>query len=233
MKKLLLLMLIPTVALSAAAQETVQKRSLKVAVRSEKGKPVKDAELVAFLKGENAKTETPDRAGNLFFQVTDADTLGVVVAGADMYEIPVDGLDSVCVTMKNKRKLAGNNAGDTMLDLGYGAVAKKNNTYSVGYMDMKGAENYTDLKGYIQSRVAGVTFFGNQLVIRGINSINSGIEALIVVDGTAYTDFATVNSFLNPRDIESISVLKDSSASIYGARGANGVVLITTKTGKK
>ena len=67
--------------------------------------------------------------------------------------------------------------------------------------------------------------------IRGVNSINAGTTPLFILDGIAIT--ADVFSAINPNDIESVSVLKDaSSTSIYGARGANGVVIITTKKGK-
>ena len=70
---------------------------------------------------------------------------------------------------------------------------------------------------------------GISLRIRGTNSINSSSEPLYVVDGVPTNDTRSIN----PADIESISILKDaSSAAIYGAQGANGVVLITTKMGK-
>lgn len=62
--------------------------------------------------------------------------------------------------------------------------------------------------------------------IRGINSINSGTEPLIVVDGMAYDSFAVVNSFLDVNTIQSIQVQKDGG--LYGIRGANGVIIITT-----
>ena len=66
--------------------------------------------------------------------------------------------------------------------------------------------------------------------IRGVNSINSGNEPLYVVDGITVSDLTSINI----DDIESIQVLKDaSSAAIYGARGANGVILVTTKSGTK
>lgn len=66
-------------------------------------------------------------------------------------------------------------------------------------------------------------------MIRGIGTINSSSDPLYVVDGVVMEDF----KYLNPNDIERIEVLKDaSSAAIYGARGANGVIMVTTKRGK-
>ena len=91
----------------------------------------------------------------------------------------------------------------------------------------------------LQGQVAGLTVLSNSgepsasatLTIRGTNSINSGTAPLYILDGVAISaaDFNTIN----PADIESMSVLKDaSSTSIYGARAANGVVVITTKRGR-
>jgi TonB-dependent SusC/RagA subfamily outer membrane receptor len=69
---------------------------------------------------------------------------------------------------------------------------------------------------------------GFNIRIRGTNSINAGSEPLYVVDGVSTTDTRSIN----PSDVESVSILKDaSSAAIYGAQGANGVVIITTKRG--
>jgi TonB-dependent SusC/RagA subfamily outer membrane receptor len=94
----------------------------------------------------------------------------------------------------------------------------------------------TQLGNLIQGQAAGVQVVspsgkpsaGLSIRIRGTNSINAGSDPLYVVDGVPTTDTRS----LNPADIESISILKDaSSAAIYGAQGANGVVLITTKRG--
>src|SRR5690606_31748801 len=72
--------------------------------------------------------------------------------------------------------------------------------------------------------------YANRVVIRGVATINSSSNPLSVVDGVVMEDF----HLLNPNDIENIEVLKDaSSAAIYGARGANGVILVTTKRGNK
>ena len=64
-----------------------------------------------------------------------------------------------------------------------------------------------------------------RIIIRGIGSINSSNDPMILVDGSEITDLSTIN----PNDVKSVDVLKDASSSIYGVRGANGVILITTK----
>src|SRR5688500_2590824 len=124
--------------------------------------------------------------------------------------------------------------------VGYGVQKKSDLTGSIS--SIKGSE-LTQLATQrvdqaIQGRAAGVLVLntdgqpgGNTTIrVRGMNSINGGNNALIVVDGL---QGGNLNS-LNPNDIESIEILKDASATaIYGAQGANGVVLITTKLGKK
>ncbi|MBL7734089.1 MAG: TonB-dependent receptor [Chitinophagaceae bacterium] len=124
--------------------------------------------------------------------------------------------------------------------VGYGTQKKRDLTGSIS--SVKG-EDLTQIATQrvdqaLQGRAAGVLVLntdgapgGNTTIrVRGMNSINGGNNALIVIDGLQGAD---LNS-LNPNDIESIEILKDASATaIYGAQGANGVVLITTKLGKK
>lgn len=237
MKKLFLLLSAVLSVLSTEAQETdPAERDLKLMVRNRKGKVMQDLEFRVQIKGANHRAESLDRFGNRFFRISDSDTLLLFTGAGDIYEIPTAGLDSVYLVFKNRNRLAGmarrGENGPEMVDIGYGTISKQQNTNSVSQLDMSGADVYSDLHSYIQGRVAGVSFMGDQLIIRGVNSINSGIEALIVVDGVAMQNFATVNSMISPRDVASISVLKDAgSTAIYGVRGSNGVVLITTKKG--
>ena len=77
-----------------------------------------------------------------------------------------------------------------------------------------------------EGRVAGVMVTPDRrIIIRGIGTINGSTDPLIMVDGYEVQDL----SVINPRDVKSVDILKDGSASIYGVRGANGVILITTK----
>jgi TonB-linked SusC/RagA family outer membrane protein len=129
---------------------------------------------------------------------------------------------------------------DEVVVVGYGRQKKSDLTGSVS--SIKGAD-ITQLSTQrvdqaLQGRAAGVFVLntdgapgGNTTIrVRGMNSINGGNNALIVIDGL---QGGNLNS-LNPNDIESIEVLKDASATaIYGSQGANGVILITTKLGKK
>ena len=117
---------------------------------------------------------------------------------------------------------------DQMVNIGYGEARKGSLTSSVA--SLKISQNdisaYSSLYDYIQGRVPGVQVVGTSIQIRGQNSINSSTEPLILLDGVPITDL----SGINPYDVKSIEVLKDAAAAaIYGSRGANGVILITTR----
>jgi TonB-linked SusC/RagA family outer membrane protein len=129
---------------------------------------------------------------------------------------------------------------DEVVVVGYGTQKKRDVTGSVGSVAMKDIENIpiTRADQILQGRVSGVQVTqtnsepgGNVSIrIRGTNSITAGNEPLFVIDG--FPGAGDLNS-INPNDIESIDVLKDASATaIYGSRGANGVVIVTTKKGK-
>ncbi len=119
------------------------------------------------------------------------------------------------------------------------AMKKADLTGSVGYLDSEKLNETpsTTVAGALQGKIAGlmVTPSGKPgedatVRVRGINTINSGSSPIYVIDGLVMDgDFGSFNS-INPEDIESIQVLKDASATaIYGSRGANGVILVTTK----
>ena len=118
-------------------------------------------------------------------------------------------------------------SGDTV-NIGYGTQEKDQLTSAVSNVKVKktDAQTYSDMYDYLRGRVAGVQVTSDKrIIIRGVNTINAGGDPLILVDGVETPDI----SDLNFHDIKSIDVLKDGSAAIYGLRGANGVLLITTK----
>jgi len=130
-----------------------------------------------------------------------------------------------------------NNSIEEVVVIGYGTQKKKDVTGAIGYVGSKTIEQLKPIKieQALQGTVAGVTVTsgsgapgaGFSVLIRGIQS-NGDNAPLYIVDGNISDP-----SILNPSDIESFTILKDAQASIYGVRGANGVVIIKTKTGKK
>jgi TonB-dependent SusC/RagA subfamily outer membrane receptor len=115
--------------------------------------------------------------------------------------------------------------------IGYGHVSSRDKLNAVANLSSNDIDfsQYSNMYEAIRGRFAGVQVVGNEIIIRGVNSINGSSAALIVVDGVP-SDGSILNS-ISPIQVKSISVLKDGSSAIYGSRGANGVVLIETKRG--
>lgn len=168
---------------------------------------------------------------------TGATTLQFTFVGMQTQEIPIAGRTSFDVVMLDETI-----ALEEIVAIGYGVTRKSDLVGSVSNIkDERLMDKPSfDLGTALQGKVSGVEIVRQQagrpgapvqVRIRGINSINSSADPLYVVDGIVGISDPLTN--LNPNDIESIDVLKDASASaIYGARGANGVILITTKKGK-
>ncbi len=155
--------------------------------------------------------------------------------GYEKQEIPVGNRSTINAVLKADTKALGE-----VVVIGYGTQQRRDLTGSVASIKGKDLENLP-VQGALealQGRAAGVEIVqssgspgGSPTVkIRGITSLNAGNSPLYIVDGVPITGNINV---VNPNDIQSMEVLKDASASaIYGARGANGVIIITTKRGK-
>jgi TonB-dependent SusC/RagA subfamily outer membrane receptor len=159
----------------------------------------------------------------------DISSLGAYKSNMGSVITKYDGTDRVDFFLDGTVGMPGFNPkardeGET-IEIGYGKAKKKNLTTDVGYVDAQDEANssYTNIYDMIQGKVPGVQVTGNKITIRGINSINLSTDPLFVVDGVV------VNSLdnISPRQVKSISVLKGADASIYGSRGAGGVILIT------
>ena len=128
------------------------------------------------------------------------------------------------------------NAGE--VDVGYGTIERDNATGAVSSVDRGdlGGAYYSRVEEMIAARVPGVDVRANRdgsytIAVRGAHSVNSGVDPLVVIDGVPVRDVGVLGS-INPRDVRRIDVLRDAaSTSIYGTRGANGVILIRTKRG--
>jgi TonB-dependent SusC/RagA subfamily outer membrane receptor len=116
------------------------------------------------------------------------------------------------------------NPANRELAVGYGYMKADDLSYAVTHLDHEnnGFCNYNDIMDLIRGQVAGAQVDGDCVVIRGPSSINMNICALYVVDGAITNNI----DWINPCEVKTIDVLKDASTSIYGSRGANGVILI-------
>jgi TonB-linked SusC/RagA family outer membrane protein len=188
-------------------------------------------------KGTNNGTVT-DANGRYSVSVADNATLIISFIGYQSKEIPINGQSVIDVSL-----LSDVAALEEVVVVGYGVTRKSDLTGSVSTVEAKDLENIPSSRvdQILQGRASGVQVTqnngapgtGSTIRIRGGNSIQGDNEPLYVIDGFIVgTDFNLNN--LNTNDIESIDILKDAtSISIYGTRGANGVILITTKSGKK
>jgi len=113
--------------------------------------------------------------------------------------------------------------------IGYGIIKEENLTYGISSQSNNNNDfgMYTNVYDLIKAKFPEVSIENNEFIIRGKKSLNSSNSALIVLDDIVVNDISS----LSPSNIKSISILKDSATSAYGSRGANGVILITTKRG--
>lgn len=119
------------------------------------------------------------------------------------------------------------NDGEELVNIGYQQVKKKDLTASVSKLNVgQEVSSYSNIFEYLQGRIPGLEVNGDKILIRGASSIYGDNEPLYIVDSVPVDDI----SHIAPINIKSVEVLKDAaSAAVYGARGANGVILITLK----
>lgn len=187
---------------------------------------------------------TTDFDGNFIIEVDDANAiLEVSYLGYTTMEMPLSGQSNVTINLAEDATQL-----EDVVVVGYGVQKKSDVTGSISSIK---SENFNQgvvanpgqllqgkLAGVNVSNVSGEPGASQNIIIRGVGSLRSGTTPLFVVDGfvidNANTGLASNPlNFINPQDIASMDVLKDASATaIYGARAANGVIVITTKKGK-
>lgn len=188
------------------------------------------------VKVKNTTTATiTDINGKYKISAPTNGTLVFSYLGYKTKEVPVSSIsgNTLDVVLEEESNMI-----DELVVVGYGTMRKSDLTGSVSTTkgkDIIKQQSFSALEG-LKGKAAGVNIFTNtgqpggemRVIIRGISTINASASPLYIVDGVAMQDF----NLLNPNDIESIEVLKDASAAaIYGARGANGVIMVTTKRG--
>lgn len=195
------------------------------------GMPVPGASVT--VKNSTAGTST-DLDGNFTITVPKGSTIMVSFIGFKPFEQVVENSQSLVISLQEDTQVL-----DEVVVIGYGTQRRKEVTGAVGYVSGETISNFKPVKmeQALQGTVAGVNVTsqsgapgaGLDIRIRGVASNNDN-RPLLLIDGV----IATMSfSDINFNDVESISVLKDAQAAIYGTAGANGVVLVTTKKGKK
>ena len=229
MKKLFLLFTFMLSVILVFAQRTINGR-----VTDDKANPLPNVSVI--VKG--TATGTTTKSDGTWSLVLPANAKTLIFSFVDMAEkeISVGSLSDISVTMSTLTKGL-----DEVVVVAYGTVKREALTGSVGTIKaadlakrpvgnvLRAIEGA--IPGVVTTSGSGQPGAGIAIRVRGFGSINATSEPLIVLDGVPYIG-STSN--INPDDVENISILKDaSSTALYGSRAANGVVLITTKKGKK
>lgn len=233
----------------AAVTLAYEKRKVTGIVTDENSEPLPGATVME--KGTTHGTTT-DMDGRFSMElISDEPVLVISFIGYQKVEIPVNNRTEISLSLQPDVSSL-----EEVVVVGYGVTKKKDLTGSVATLGSEALERGvpTDVLSGVQGKIAGLQISGDSgdpaagvnITIRGTNSLSAGTTPLFVIDGMPYDintseiTSATVGnnnssnplSLINPADIKSVTVLKDASAtSIYGSRGANGVIIIETKSG--
>lgn len=214
-----------------------------VVVDKKSSQPLPGVNVV--VQGANQSTSSDFDGKFKLGKLKDGDKIVFSFIGYETQTLNYSGQKEVTISLDE----SANQLQEVVVQVGYGSVKKKDATGSVTQLaskDFNKGANVT-AENLLSGRIAGLTInagggapgSGSQIRIRGGSSLSASNDPLIVIDGLPVTNDSNVGATsilasLNPNDIESFNVLKDASASaIYGARAANGVIIITTKRGGK
>jgi TonB-linked SusC/RagA family outer membrane protein len=228
LKLLLILALFPSLAFSQNIEITGSVRGGDL-----NGETLIGASIIAKSAGKTV-TAVTDLSGEFKIVADRNSELKVSYVGYEDFKTMVKGRTKLDIVLKS-----ANGNLDEVVVVGYGVMRKSDLTGSVGKVNVNDLKKVSTLDAVqaMEGRMAGVNVISNSgapgagatVRIRGIGTINNS-DPLYIVDGFPVSDI----SHIAPTDIESMEVLKDASATaIYGSRGANGVVLVKTKTGAK
>lgn len=218
-------------SITANASFQSQSKTVKVTIVDSQGTPLPGASIMVV---GSDKGTTTNANGEATINVKPSDAIECTFVGMQKQVIAVQDQTSIKVVLsENNQKI------DEVVVVAFGSQKKTTVTSSIAQVDNKVLQNRPvgNVSSALQGQVAGVTVTQSSgkpgenanIIIRGVGSLNSGTAPLVIIDGVPGT-----LSMVNPNDVESTSVLKDASASaLYGARAANGVILITTKQAKQ
>lgn len=230
-KRGFLLRLALLLTLFMGATPLLAQTTISGTVQDEKGEGLIGVNIL--IKKSSVGTIT-DMDGRFSVKASENDVLHVSAIGYVTADITVGKQKNLLITLKEDSETL-----DEVVVIGYGTVKKKDLTGSVKTMDNKllKASGQNSTLGALRGQSAGVNVTQNNgklgtgytIQIRGMNSINKESAPLCVIDGVIGGDINAIN----PADIERVDILKDVSATaIYGSRGANGVIIVTTRGGQ-
>ena len=219
---------------SIKVEPEIIQRVISGTIKDDQGNPLPGATIIIVGTQNGAVT---DFDGNFSLDIeNDSANLEVSYVGYQKQIISIGNQNNIEIIL-----MPGASNLDEIIVTGYSATSKRNLTGAISKIDSEvlGLSTSTNLSKGLQGTVPGLVvrqgspqpgYDDNPIYIRGTGSFNNS-EALVVIDGVP--DRAGGLSRLNPEEIESISVIKDATAAVYGSRSANGVIVVTTKKGKE
>lgn len=224
------------IPMEEASLQSIPQSTVSGTITDETGQPLPGANIIE--KGTTNGTQS-DFDGNFSINVSDQNAILVITyIGFSTQEVVVGDQTRIDVRLKPDASEL-----DEIVVIGYGTTTKEKFNGAVSKIENKALNNFSsaNFEQALSGNVAGVQIIGNGknpgensvIQIRGLSTLTAGTNPLIVVDGNPLSEGSSFSS-INNQDIESINILKDAaSAAIYGSRASNGVILITTKKGKR
>jgi TonB-dependent starch-binding outer membrane protein SusC len=229
--KVILFIIVSFMTVAVSSGQKTNKKIFVTGIVTDAGqRPMVGALILIDGKSTNVVT---DNSGIYKIKVRpDADSITIFTITNGMSTVLIKGRTKIDFILgeadPSKQNAQNKPVNDKQVDIGYGSVSQKNLLTPASTIDGRNGKYaaYKDIYEILKG-TPGVIVRGNSVQIQGPTSINSGTEPLFVIDGMAVE---TIDG-ISPSMVESITVLKGASTSIYGTRGANGVILITLSKG--
>ena len=224
---ILLLAMVGT-SLPVSGQKGNKKFILTGIVTDNSGKPVPGAMILIDKQNTNLVT---DSKGQYKVKIKPtAQKITVFTFSGAALDAEINGRKIINFIIEGtmaKENPRGVPAGEETVNIGYGSIKSKDVTTSVGQVDGSGEKyaSYSNIYDMLKGTVPGVQVNGKNITVQGLGTTNANNQPLFVVDGIVIN---TIDD-IQPVQVKSVEILKGASASIYGSRGANGVLLITLK----
>jgi len=221
------------VPLLTIAQD-VAPRDVTLKVIDRRGRPVPG--IVVRAQTQESAGFTDKDGLHIFNNFEEGDSVVMILPKFGETSFPADGMDSVVVQLRSRTRYERSAYLDNKeLDIGYMVIRERSRTNSATNIDVEPLTQKANVKSLaelLQGRVPGLVVSRGSngdvtASIRGVSSVYSSTEPLVVVNGSPVGTVSDADRMLNVNDIKNISVLKEGS--IYGSRGANGVIIISTK----
>jgi len=216
---------------SIIAQKSNSKITITGVVIDESKMPVTGAMLLVDNKNTNTVTDA-----NGYYRIkvkSDAQTISVFTFNGLSGEEKINGRTTIFFTLKGTqgKTVEKEQEQENKVEVGYGNIKRDELSMPVNQVNMEENKNesYSNIYDLLRGTVPGIQIIGKSIRLQGSSSTNPNTEPLLVVDGQIVSSI----DYIHPREVKSVEILKGASASIYGSRGANGVLMIKLISGSE